>query len=375
MNHYAVKSVDSYAVRKFRGNVNNKKDKYNADYWSLQDRNEVEDRAILRHAPDRARIMAELLKDPVLNRLHHAALERVEARLAEYRQTDAYQQLRESLIKASEVPITQVEAKPPQARESPPRSPPWNERSRKEIPIPPKEERAPKPSPAGPPKAATPHIGRPPIDLSAEIANEWVPQPRDRAARRRPRLPPPKRSPPSSPAASNAAMRGNNRRLPRRLPPRAGNRRGVGFLPIRIIQVSQGVRGHGAGHAPRTDRARAGDRAPPPYRQLRPPEMDRWPPPLAPVTRGAGGQRPPGLPARFPPHRAAPQPACRCAPETLAAQDLGTVTRVRRPLRSPTNRPPNGARATPPSSPPRASPKTKTAPARGSLQIATSRPP
>ena len=117
MNHYAVKSVDAYAVRKFRGNVNNKKDKYNADYWSLQDRNEVEDRAILRHAPERARIMAELLKDPVLNKLHHAALERVEARLAEYRQTEAYEQLRDSLIAASKVPITDVEAKPPQARD------------------------------------------------------------------------------------------------------------------------------------------------------------------------------------------------------------------------------------------------------------------
>ncbi len=117
MNHYAVKSVDSYAIRKFRGNVNNKKDKYNADYWSLQDRNEVEDRAILRHADDRAHIMAELLKDPVLNELHFAALDRVEKRLAEYRDTPAYQELKDGLIEASKVPITKVEAKPPKARD------------------------------------------------------------------------------------------------------------------------------------------------------------------------------------------------------------------------------------------------------------------
>lgn len=117
MNHYAVKSVDSYAVRKFRGNVNNKKDKYNAEYWSLQDRNEVEDRTILRHAQDRARIMAELLTDPVLSRLHHAALDRVEARLDDFRKTPAYQELKDGLIEASKVPITQVEAKPPQARD------------------------------------------------------------------------------------------------------------------------------------------------------------------------------------------------------------------------------------------------------------------
>ncbi|MBA4490919.1 glycosyltransferase family 2 protein [Paracoccus sp. S1E-3] len=117
MNHYAVKSIDSYAVRRFRGNVNNKKDKYNADYWSLQDRNEVSDTRILRHAGRRAEIMAELLKDPVLSRLHFAALENVERRLDEYRDSPAYQALKDSLIEAGKVPITQVEAKPPKARD------------------------------------------------------------------------------------------------------------------------------------------------------------------------------------------------------------------------------------------------------------------
>lgn len=117
INHYAVKSVDAYAIRKFRGNVNNKKDKYNADYWALQDRCEVEDRQILHHAPMRAKIMAALLSDPILAGLHEAALTRLEARLAEYKATEAYAQLRDSLIAASKIPITQVEAKPPQARD------------------------------------------------------------------------------------------------------------------------------------------------------------------------------------------------------------------------------------------------------------------
>ncbi|WBU60113.1 glycosyltransferase family 2 protein [Paracoccus albus] len=117
MNHYAVKSIDSYAVRRLRGNVNNKKDKYNAEYWSLQDRNEVPDTRILRHAPRRAEIMSELLKDPVLSKLHFAALDRVEAKLDEYRGSEAYQTLRNSLIEAGKVPITRVEAKPPKPRD------------------------------------------------------------------------------------------------------------------------------------------------------------------------------------------------------------------------------------------------------------------
>jgi hypothetical protein len=117
MNHYPVKSVDAYALRRARGNVNFKKDKYNATYWALQDRNEVGDRSILRHAPGRARIMAALLGDPVLAELHEAALAHAEGWLAEFRRTDAYRALRDSLIEASKVPITEVEANPPKPRD------------------------------------------------------------------------------------------------------------------------------------------------------------------------------------------------------------------------------------------------------------------
>ncbi len=117
LNHYAVKSVDSYAIRKLRGNVNNKKDKYNSDYWSLQDRNEVRDDTMLRYSARRYEIIETLLTDPVLNRLHFAALNRVEARLAEIKQTEDYRELVAGLAVASAVPISQIVAKPPQARD------------------------------------------------------------------------------------------------------------------------------------------------------------------------------------------------------------------------------------------------------------------
>ncbi len=117
MNHYAVKGVDAYAIRKFRGNVNNKKDKYNSDYWALQDRNEVKDNSILRHSAKRQEIFEELLKDPVLNKLHFAALKRVEGKLADYKQTDAYAEMKRGLIEAGKIPINRVVAKPPKARD------------------------------------------------------------------------------------------------------------------------------------------------------------------------------------------------------------------------------------------------------------------
>ncbi|WP_431297651.1 glycosyltransferase family 2 protein [Tabrizicola sp. BL-A-41-H6] len=117
INHYAIKSMDAYSLRKFRGNANLKKDKYNSDYWSLQDRNEVEDTRIAHHRARRAEIMAELLRDKTLRGLHEAAHAQAEARLAEYRQSEAYQVLVEGLVAASNVPITQVVAKPPKARD------------------------------------------------------------------------------------------------------------------------------------------------------------------------------------------------------------------------------------------------------------------
>lgn len=172
MNHYAVKSVDSYAVRKFRGNVNNKKDKYNNDYWSLQDRNEVEDRAVLAHAEVRARIMAELLTDPVLNELHFAALARVEARLDEYRETEAYAELRDGLIEAGKVPITKIEAKPPQARD-PEKIAALMSRVEKDAAAKPVEERRNDNVAGWAASDGDPYV-QGVIDISGEIGLEWT---------------------------------------------------------------------------------------------------------------------------------------------------------------------------------------------------------
>ena len=117
LNHYAVKSVESYAIRKMRGNVNNKKDKYNSDYWALQDRNEERDDTMLRYTEKRNEIIAVLLTDPELSRLHYLAVDRAEARLAELRDTQAYTDLVVDLGRASAIPISQIVAKPPQARD------------------------------------------------------------------------------------------------------------------------------------------------------------------------------------------------------------------------------------------------------------------
>lgn len=172
LNHYAIKSIDSYAIRKFRGNVNNKKDKYNADYWSLQDRNEVRDENALRHAERRREIVEELLKDPVLGPLHEAANERVEARLAEYKQTEAYEDLKAGLLRAGEVPITQVTAKPPQARD-PAKIAALMSDVEKRANAKPKSERRSKPAPEFGEPEGPPYFPAP-INLQTEIPVQIV---------------------------------------------------------------------------------------------------------------------------------------------------------------------------------------------------------
>ena len=117
MNHYAVKSIDSYAIRKYRGNVNLKKDKYNSDYWALQDRNEVHDDITLRYSARCDEIIEILLSDQVLRDLHFHAVERAEARLAEFKETAAYTELVTGLQEAAKVPISEVVAKPPKPRD------------------------------------------------------------------------------------------------------------------------------------------------------------------------------------------------------------------------------------------------------------------
>ncbi len=173
MNHYAVKSIDAYAVRKFRGNVNLKADKYNADYWALQDRNEVRDTNILRYSAARAVIMDELLTDPVLHRLHHQALERIEARLAEFKQTDAYEELKQSLLAASQIPLTRIQAKPPKARDPAKIAALMSEVEKKSAARPKSERRNPAIDGFGRPEDSDPYIASR-IDRSTDIAFDWV---------------------------------------------------------------------------------------------------------------------------------------------------------------------------------------------------------
>lgn len=109
MNHYAVKSCEAYLLRRVRGNVNNKEDKYNAAYFALFDRNEIEATNVLRHVKGTKKKMAEILSDPVMRKLQDEATAFHEARVAKLRATGEYDHWLAELKQASEVTLDQLD--------------------------------------------------------------------------------------------------------------------------------------------------------------------------------------------------------------------------------------------------------------------------
>lgn len=110
MNHYAVKSYEAYLLRRLRGNVNNKEDKYNASYFSIFDRNEQEPTvSAARHAPKVKALMEEMLKDATLAELQDRALAYHATRVGQLRHTGEYDEWVDSLRQAGAVRIDQLD--------------------------------------------------------------------------------------------------------------------------------------------------------------------------------------------------------------------------------------------------------------------------
>ncbi|WP_372604606.1 glycosyltransferase family 2 protein, partial [Actibacterium sp.] len=109
MNHYAVKSYEAYLLRRMRGNVNNKADKYNANYFAIFDRNEIVADNAARHAEAVKQIMAQMLADPELRALQDAANAFHAAQVERLRTTGEYDDWLASLKQASLVPMDKLD--------------------------------------------------------------------------------------------------------------------------------------------------------------------------------------------------------------------------------------------------------------------------
>ena len=80
LNHYALRSLDSYLVKNDRGDVNRDGRVFDDTYWRERNDPAWQDRSILRHLPALEAALAALKTDPVLRPLHAASVDAHRAR-------------------------------------------------------------------------------------------------------------------------------------------------------------------------------------------------------------------------------------------------------------------------------------------------------
>lgn len=83
VNHYALRSFESFLVKRDRGRVNHSEKPMEADYWHRFDHAEVRCDAIRRYDPAVSRWLARFHADAELHRLHVAAVAWHRAKIAE----------------------------------------------------------------------------------------------------------------------------------------------------------------------------------------------------------------------------------------------------------------------------------------------------
>ncbi|MEC8042199.1 MAG: glycosyltransferase family 2 protein [Pseudomonadota bacterium] len=104
LNHYALRSLDSYLVKNDRGDVNRENRAFDDTYWRERNDPAWQDLSIQRYLPDLQAALADLKSDPAINALHDKACalhrEKRDALLAQ----PAYQEMQAQLRAASTLP-------------------------------------------------------------------------------------------------------------------------------------------------------------------------------------------------------------------------------------------------------------------------------
>lgn len=100
LNHYAVRSLDSFLVKRDRGRTNHIARDQGVDYWNLYNRNDEEDASILPLLERCAAVRQIFALDPKLSRLHDLAVAWHRTRIAELKDRDGFAELHDHLSKA-----------------------------------------------------------------------------------------------------------------------------------------------------------------------------------------------------------------------------------------------------------------------------------
>ena len=104
LNHYALRSLDSYLVKNDRGDVNRENRAFDDTYWRERNDPAHEDTSIRRYLPALETEIARLRSDPVIDALHLECVSLHLARRDALLQQPAYQKMRAQLKAASTLP-------------------------------------------------------------------------------------------------------------------------------------------------------------------------------------------------------------------------------------------------------------------------------
>ncbi len=109
LNHYALRSLDSYLVKNDRGDVNREHRAFDDTYWRERNDPAFEDKSIHRYLPDLKKKLAELMADQEIAALHKEAVALHIAKRDALLEQDEYQQMRDQLRSASKLPPQEEE--------------------------------------------------------------------------------------------------------------------------------------------------------------------------------------------------------------------------------------------------------------------------
>ena len=104
LNHYALRSLDSYLVKNDRGDVNRENRAFDDTYWRERNDPAFEDTSNHRYLPDLDAALRELKSDSEIGNLHDKAVALHQARRDTLLEQGAYRAMRDQLRRASKLP-------------------------------------------------------------------------------------------------------------------------------------------------------------------------------------------------------------------------------------------------------------------------------
>jgi hypothetical protein len=110
LNHYALRSLDSYLVKNDRGDVNRENRAFDTSYWRERNDDSYEDASILAYLPRLEAEIARLKALAGVAELHDLAVELHRQTLTRLMQDDAYVALRDELRDAPKLPPAELAA-------------------------------------------------------------------------------------------------------------------------------------------------------------------------------------------------------------------------------------------------------------------------